>query len=95
MILDLNGMSKNQHKSFEKHIEQLQAFKEAHGHLRVTPTLDTKLAAFCGHMRHARRKPGSPGMIITEERIKALDELGFEWNEEEPDGCFRLSSMTF
>ena len=82
MILDLNGMSKNQHKSFEKHIEQLQAFKEAHGHLRVTNTLDKNLAAFCGDMRHARRKPDSPGMIITADRIKALDELGFEWNEQ-------------
>ena len=31
-------------------------------------------------MRHARRKPDSSGMIITAERIKALDDLGFDWN---------------
>jgi len=59
----------------------LKALKEAHGHLRVTLTLDKKLASFCKDMTEARRKPGSKRMIITtEERIRALDELGFEWN---------------
>ena len=63
--------------SFEQRIEQLKVFQEAHGHLRVTGTLDKNLASFCCRMRQARRKPESLGKIITEERSKALDELGF------------------
>jgi len=63
--------------SFQQRIEQLKAFKEAHGHLRVTDTLDKKLAGFCRSTRHARR---NPDRSMTEERIKALDDLGFEWN---------------
>jgi len=52
----------------------LKAFKEAHhGHLRVTSTLDKKLAAFCSRMRKARQKPDATGISITEEKIKALD----------------------
>ena len=69
-----------QPKTFEQHIEQLKAFKEAHGHLRVTRSLDKNLASFCRAKRQARRKPTSTGKSITEEKIKALDELGFEWN---------------
>jgi len=76
---DLHQLTTGQVRSFEQRIDQLKAFKELHGHLRVTGTLDLKLASFCGRMREARRKPTSAGTIITEERIKALDELGFEW----------------
>jgi len=65
-------------RSFEQCIEQLKAFKEAHGHLRVTMTLDKNLSTFCHEI--ARRNPTSAGRKITEERIKALDELGFGWN---------------
>jgi len=69
-----------QAQSFEQRIGQLKVFKEAHGHLRVTKSLDKKLATFCVHMRRARRNPnGSGNMTITEERIKAMDDLGFEW----------------
>ena len=66
-------------KTFEDHIAQLKEFKELHGHLRVTLALDRKLAAFCNSMREARRNPASGRMIITKERIKALDDLGFGW----------------
>jgi len=66
-------------RSFEERIEQLTAFKEVHGHLRVTRALDKNLADFCVRMREAHRKPDSGGMMMTEERIKAVEELGFEW----------------
>lgn len=66
--------------SFEERLEQLKDFKEQHGHLRVTEKMDKKLAAYCNNLRQARRKPEAGIMIITDERIKALDELGFEWN---------------
>ena len=65
-------------KSFEKRIEELQAFKAKHGHVRVALNHDKRLYDFCGNMRYARRNPGT-GMTITEDRINALDELGFEW----------------
>jgi len=64
--------------SFEKCIEELQAFKAKHGHVRVTVKHDTRFYEFCVNMRSARRNPGT-GMTITDDRIKALDELGFTW----------------
>lgn len=66
--------------SFEERIGQLMAFKEKHGHVRVTERFDKKLASYCNNLRQARRKPEAGVMNISEERIKALDELGFEWN---------------
>jgi len=66
--------------SFEERIEQLKTFKDKHGHVRVTERFDKKLASYCNNLRQARRKPEAGVMNISEERIKALDELGFEWN---------------
>eukprot|EP00557_Chaetoceros_sp_GSL56_P007306 CAMPEP_0176491316 /NCGR_PEP_ID=MMETSP0200_2-20121128/8365_1 /TAXON_ID=947934 /ORGANISM="Chaetoceros sp., Strain GSL56" /LENGTH=932 /DNA_ID=CAMNT_0017888733 /DNA_START=77 /DNA_END=2875 /DNA_ORIENTATION=- len=66
--------------SFEARLQQLKEFKDTHGHLRVTEKMDKKLAAYCNNLRQARRKPEAGIMIITDDRIKALDELGFEWN---------------
>jgi len=65
-------------KSFEQRMEQLKTYKETHGHVNVKVADDKNLNNFCTHMRIARRKPGI-GMAITEERIKAMDELGFKW----------------
>jgi len=78
--LDELGFEWGQKNKVEHRIEQLKALKELHGHLRVTKTLDKELAAFCKYTRAARRKPASTRSICTEERIKALDDLGFEWN---------------
>jgi len=50
--------------------------------VRVTGKEDQNLARFCGNIRYARRNPGT-GMTITEDRIKALDELGFDWHPQE------------
>ena len=69
--------------SFEERIEQLTAFKEAHGHCRVSEKVDKNLATFCMHIRTARRDPEKRGVLISEEKIKALDELGFEWNAQQ------------
>jgi len=67
-------------KSFEQRIEDLQAFKEKHGHVRVTAKHDKSLSAFCAYMRTARRNPGGR-MNITEDRYKLLNDLGFDWGE--------------
>ena len=66
------------HKSFEKCIEELKSFKTKHGHVRVTRNHDKSLSSFCASVRGARRGKGTR-KIITEGRIKALDELGFDW----------------
>jgi len=47
--------------------------------------VDKSLSAFCGNMRQARRNPGRGMAINKEERIKALDDLGFDWNPQETD----------
>jgi len=89
---EVNGQEKNDNhsktprqkrttKSFEERIEELEAFKEKHDHVRVTAKHDKSLATFCAHIRSGRRGTGA-GTLITEDRIKALDELGFDWGRQ-------------
>jgi len=78
--LDELGFDWDKHKSFEERLEELKAFKDKYGHVRVTMRHDKSLAPFCAHMRSNRRGIGTK-MTITEDRIKALDELGFVWGE--------------
>ena len=67
-------------KSFQERVEELKAFKEEHGHLVVKKSKDKSLAQFCYAIRRARRHPGKRGVHkLTEERIAALDALGFYW----------------
>ena len=70
--------AKDKITSFEERIVQLNAFKEKYGHVRVTKTDDKSLGEFSNNIRRARREPGS-GISVSDERIKALDELGFDW----------------
>ena len=65
--------------SFEERLEDLQSFKAKHGHVRVTRKHDKSLGWFCKNMRAARRGTRTKGAVITEDRFKALDELGFYW----------------
>jgi len=67
-------------KTFDERLEDLQAFKEKHGHVRVTEKHDKSLAMFCRDMRSARRGTRK-GKVITEDIIKRLDELGFYWGD--------------
>jgi len=62
---------------FEDRIEQLRIFKAHFGHLNVREKLDKKLYEFCRRTRRGRRGKGSAK--ITEERIAALDAIGFDW----------------
>ncbi len=66
---------------FQERIQQLKAYKEKHGHLMVKGKKDKSLAIFCTNVRAVRRKPGIKiGIKLTEERIKSLDDIGFDWN---------------
>ena len=64
--------------SFKDRVVALKAFKEAHGHTNVKARDDPGLARFCDNLRWARKNPGR-GLAVTNGRIAALDELGFDW----------------
>ena len=67
-------------KSFERQrIEDLRAYKEKHGHIRVKQSEDKSLHKFCSKMRHARTIPEKSNRTLTGERIASLDALGFDW----------------
>ena len=73
--------------TFKDYFEQMKAFKREHGHVRVTPKYDKKLAAWVADMRNIRRqKNKSYGRKVTEEQLKALDSLGFVWNPTQEEG---------
>ena len=73
-------------KTFAERMQELKDFKKEHGHLRVTYGMNKNLAIFCGHMRTARRHPDRVNRIkMTEERIQALDSVGFEWEPMESE----------
>ena len=73
-------------KTFAERMQELKDFKKEHGHLRVTYGMNKNLAIFCGHMRTARRHPDRVNRIkLTEERIQALDSVGFEWEPMESE----------
>jgi len=73
------GKTKTKAKSFEERIEELEACKAKHGHVRVTVRHDQSFAKFSQNTRAARR--GTGRMPIIDNRIKALDELGFDWGD--------------
>ena len=66
-------------KSFAQRIEDLQAYKEKHGHVNVKKKDDKSLNEFCIQMRYARNNPEKSDRNLTEIRIASLDALGFGW----------------
>jgi len=80
-----NPKKEGDEKSFEFRIQQLKAFKIKHGHVRPTKKYDSNLAHFCANIRKARRNP-ERAIRITEQRIEALDAIGFEWDPKPTQG---------
>jgi hypothetical protein len=68
--------------TFDDRMEDLKRFKETHGHANVTIREDKSLGQFCNKMRHTRKNPGN-GKQLTNERIAALDAMGFNWTSQE------------
>ena len=66
-------------KSFEQRIEDLTAYNEKHGHIRVKQSEDKSLYGFCCNVRCARNNPMKSKVIMTDDRIASLDALGFDW----------------
>ena len=66
-------------KSFEQRMDDLRAYKEKHGHMKVKQKEDKSLADFCKRMRQARKNPGKSRAALSDDRIASLDALGFDW----------------
>ena len=66
--------------TFLDRVESLRAYKEKHGHFRVLGKEDRNLYDFCYRVRRARREGGKFNTTnLNEQRIAALDAIGFDW----------------
>jgi len=63
--------------------------------IRVTVKQDKSLGKFCKNMRSARRGTAAPRMVLNEDRIKALDELGFIWGFKTTSFYWKHSTAPF
>jgi len=68
--------------SFIDRVEALRQYKEKHGHLNVTFKANKSLNNWCYNIRNTRSKSGEGTMKLTQERIEALDAIGFDWRSE-------------
>jgi len=67
-------------EAFQTQLDALFAYKQEHGNFDGMRSNNKKLAQFCANMRQARRSPGSITTVCNEDRIAALDDIGFDWN---------------
>jgi hypothetical protein len=68
--------------SFLSRVDKLRAYKEKHGHFNVREKEDSSLYNFAKNMRFARKNPKASKRKLTEDRIAALDAIGFDWNRQ-------------
>jgi hypothetical protein len=67
-------------RTFDERIQDLEEYRQTHGHVNVKIHEDNSLGQFCANVRYARKKIVKDGTRkLTEERIAKLDALGFEW----------------
>jgi hypothetical protein len=68
---------------FFRQVDKLRAYKEKHGHLDVGYKEDKSLYNYCCLLRSARRfliTGKGKSYKLTEDKITALDAIGFNWN---------------
>ena len=58
-------------------VDELKACKEKHGHLSMRRKEVERLSNFCYNVRRSRQGKGS--YRLDDDRISALDAIGFEW----------------
>jgi hypothetical protein len=75
-------IKRNSRVSFIDRLEDLKAYKEKNGHLRVSKKDDKSLNSWCKNIRNARRNPESCKRKVTADQIAALDAVGFDWRSE-------------
>ena len=79
--MDDIGFDWNVKKEFVERIKDLKALKAERGHLRVPRNVNKSLLQFCICVRYTRRYPEKAVLIkLTEQRIKDLDGIGFDWS---------------
>jgi hypothetical protein len=67
-------------RSFDERINDLEEYKQTHGHVNVKRNEDISLYQFCAAVRHSLKQPEKDGTRkLTEERMAKLDALGFKW----------------
>ena len=69
---------------FDRYFEQLKAFKTKHGHCRVQICRgeDRNLGLWCARVRRSKKamtNNGAPEIILSEDNIRDLTDLGFVW----------------
>jgi RNA binding exosome subunit len=69
--------------NFFARVDKLRAYKEEHGHLNVQKKLDKSLYDFCKNVRQSQRAinagKGKIHYRLDDDRMAALDAIGFEW----------------
>ena len=67
-------------RSFDERINDLEEYKQKHGHINMNRHEDSSLYQFCADVRYSLKQFEKGGtMKLTEERIGKLDALGFKW----------------
>jgi hypothetical protein len=75
----LQQNDRNRQVRFIDRLEDLKAYKEKNGHLRVREKDNKSLNSLCKNIRNARRNPESSKRKVTADQIAALDAIGFDW----------------
>lgn len=84
--LNMGHDAVQKNRSFEERLQELKEFKARHGDLHVTSKQDKSLATFCKAVRYARRHPDKAKIKVEEDRVTALNQLGFVWEPKKGPG---------
>lgn len=66
-------------KSFEDRMKDIIAFNEEYGHCRVPQKINKSLQTWCAKIRRDYSLPPEERILLNSDRIKKLEEIGFEW----------------
>ena len=77
-------LEKEADTKFLRRVDELKAYKEKHNNLNVHKREDKSLYQFCASLKSARRAIisgiGTVCYRLNDDRIGALDAIGFDWN---------------
>ena len=78
--LDDLGFDWNPKNTFEYRIEELKAYREEHGNFKVSRKFDSSIFQICTRMRSRHPSKNNQLKKLNEAQVKALDDIGFDWN---------------
>jgi putative heme iron utilization protein len=77
-------LEKSNQKDFFVRVDKLKAYKEKHGHINIRKKENESLYGFCRNLRQSRTAiitgKGKIHTRLDDDRIAALDAIGFDWN---------------